>query len=170
MNESTQQYMSRILGYQQGKKPLAILKATPAKLEKLVKKASSVKLKKRPESDKWSVGEILAHLADSELVMSFRFRLVLGSNGTAIQAFDQDIWAKFSNYAKLDPRESMKRFTALREANIRLLSSIPREMWDNFGMHSERGKETVTRMAEMLAGHDINHVRQVEELVGGKRR
>ena len=165
MQESPQQYMARILGYQQGKKPLAVLSGTTGKIEKLIKKAPSAKMKKRTDPTKWSVGEVLAHLADSELVLSFRIRLVLGSNGTPIQAFDQDVWANYSHYRKMDPKESFERFKVLRASNVKLLKTISKEMWDNYGMHSERGKESVVRMTEMLAGHDINHLRQLEKML-----
>lgn len=170
MQETPQQYITRILGYQQGKKPLAVLWATAGKIEKLLKKARSVSLKKRPEPDKWSAGEVLAHLADSELVFSFRLRLVLGSNGTPVQAFDQDVWAKYTQYPKLKPLESFERFKVLRGANVRLLKTIPKEMWDYYGMHSERGREDVVRMTEMFAGHDINHVKQLEGMLKESHR
>ena len=165
MIETPQQYTARILSYQQGKKPMAVLRATTRRIEKLLKKSKTASLKKRPEPGKWSAGEVLAHLADSEMVFSFRLRLVLGSNGTPIQAFDQDAWAIYSQYPKLDPFESFEQFRVLRAANIKLLKMIPKDMWDYYGMHSERGKENVVRMTEMFAGHDINHVRQLEGML-----
>ncbi|MGB2866919.1 MAG: DinB family protein [Bacteroidota bacterium] len=168
MSETPEQYTARILSYQQGKKPMAILSATAGKIVKLLMKSRPASLKKRSGPDKWSAGEILAHLADSELVFSFRLRLILGSNGTPIQAFDQDVWAKYSQYAKLEPLESFEQFRVLREANVRLLKMIPKGMWDYYGMHSERGKENVVRMTEMFAGHDINHVRQLEGMLRRK--
>ena len=163
MQETPQQYSQRILGYLEGKKPLEILAATPRQIARLVKGVSRKKLSQRPASHKWSVTEILAHLADSELVTGFRVRLILGANGTPIQAFDQDAWATFSDYAKHDPVLSLEAFRITRERMVRLLKSLPRESWDSYGMHSERGKETVTRVVEMLAGHDVNHMMQIKE-------
>lgn len=165
MQETSQQYTARILGYQQGKKPLSVLKSTAGKLEKLIKKATKAQLRKRPQPDKWSVGEILAHLADTELVLGFRMRMILGANGTPIQAFDQNVWAEYSEYAKHDPQDSLTTFKVLREYNLRLLKIIPPTMWEHYGMHAERGKETIVRLIEMYAGHDINHVMQIENTV-----
>ena len=170
MNETPQEYTERILGYQQGSVPLKLLAATPRRLAKLLKGVPKKKLTKRPEPDRWSVAEILAHMADAELVMGFRMRLTLGSNGTTIQAFDQNAWSEYSRYRLQDPRVSFEGFQILRDRNVRLLRLIPREMWDFFGMHTERGKETVTRMTEMMAGHDINHVSQVERILHPTRR
>lgn len=165
MQETAQQYIARILGYQQGKKPLAVLKATPGKIEKLLKKATKAQLRKKPQPDKWSVGEILAHLADTELVFGYRMRKILEANGTPIQAFDQNVWADYSHYAKHDPQDSLTTYKVLRGYNLRLLKIIPQPMWENYGMHAERGKETIVRVTEMYAGHDINHVMQIEVIL-----
>jgi len=89
-------------------------------------------------------------------------RLVLGSNGVTIQGFDQDVWAEFSHYAKQDPKVSLNSFLAERERTVRLLKQVPAERWENYGMHTERGKENLHRIAEMMAGHDVNHLRQIE--------
>ncbi len=165
MNETPRQYTERILGYQSGQMPLKILASTPTRLVRLLRGVQRRRLAARPAPDRWSVTEILGHIADTEIAVGFRIRLTLGSNGVTTQAFDQDVWADFSNYAKQDPRLSLAAFKALRERNVRLLKSLPKEKWENFGMHEERGKETVTRLSEMLAGHDINHLRQIEGIL-----
>jgi hypothetical protein len=171
MNETPQEYTERILAYQQGRVPARILASTPRRLSKLLRGVPRKKLRARPGNDRWSIAEILAHLADAEIVTGFRLRLVLGSSGVTIHAFDQDVWAEFSQYRKQDPLLSLNAFQTLRRRNVALLKSIPKERWDNFGMHTLRGKETVARIIEMLAGHDINHLRQIEEILrpGGKR-
>ena len=163
MIETPQEYTARILGYIEGSEPLKVIESTPRRLKKLLKGATRQKLSKRPDPTHWSVTEILAHLADSELVMGFRMRLVLGSNGVTIQGFDQDVWAEFSHYAKQDPRVSLNSFLAERERTIRLLKQVPAELWENYGMHTERGMETLHRIAGMMAGHDVNHLRQIEQ-------
>src|SRR5229473_3306770 len=168
MNETVQQYMKRITGYVEGKQPLAVQAATAKKLERLIKGVSTAKLKKRPAPDKWSVGEILAHLADTEIVGGFRIRLVLGAPGTPIMGFDQDAWVISGHYAKRDPRKSVEQFRAVREANLALLKSLTPEQWKHFGMHSERGQESVEHIAKMFAGHDLNHLRQIEAILSTK--
>jgi len=74
-------------------------------------------------------------------------RLILGHNGTPIQGFDQDVWAKTFRYGDRNPKESLKVFGVLRENNLALLGSVPRKLWQNHGMHSERGKETIAAAA-----------------------
>jgi len=165
MQETPQQYTDRILSYQQGQEPLSILASAPKKLGRLLKGKSRAALVKRAQPDKWSIAEVLAHLADAELAVSWRIRLILGANGTTVRAYDQDAWAAYSNYPRHNPKLSLDAYRIQRERNVQLLRLIPKEMWENFGMHEERGRETITRMTEMMAGHDINHLKQVEEMV-----
>jgi hypothetical protein len=96
-------------------------------------------------------------------------RLILGSPGTPIAAFDQDAWVLSGHYEKRDPRKSMEQFRALRQANLELLKSLTPDQWKHHGIHSERGKETIEHIVRMFAGHDVNHLRQIEEIVARKK-
>lgn len=166
MKETPQQYTQRIISNMEGKQPLTVQAATPKKLERLIKGVPTSTLRKRPAPDRWSVSEILAHLADAEIVGSFRMRLILGAPGTPIMAFDQDAWVISGHYNKRDPRKSLEHFCAVREANLALLKSLTPEQWKHYGMHSERGQETIEHIVRMFAGHDINHLHQIERLLG----
>lgn len=173
MQETPQQYTQRITSYMQGKEPLEVQQETVKKLAKLIKPLSKKQLSARPEPGKWSIAEILAHLADAEIVGSWRMRLIIGSDGVPIQAFDQDVWADAFAYAKRDPKLSLETFRVLRENNLRMLKALPKNLWENHGMHSERGRETVAHLVRMFAGHDLNHLAQVERIAkagGGKRK
>lgn len=164
MQETPQQYTERILGYLEGRDPMAVLAATPRQLARLIDGLSRNRLGRRPAPDRWSVTEILAHLADAELVYGVRIRFIIAASGTPIQATDQDEWSRVFEYAKQDPVHSLEALRIAREQLIRLLKRLPRESWDRYyGMHSERGRETVTRVVELLAGHDLNHMKQIRE-------
>ena len=165
MKETPQQYTQRVLGYAEGKKPLAVQAATANKLARLIKGVPVSRLRKRPAPDKWSVSETLAHLADAEIVGGFRMRLILGAPGTPIAAFDQDRWVSSGHYDKRNPRRSVEQFRTLREANLALLKSLTPDQWQHHGVHSERGVETIDRIAHMFAGHDVNHLRQIERIL-----
>jgi DinB family protein len=170
MGETVQQYVKRILGYIGDKDPLASQATAPRKLARLIRGIQQKKMRRRPGPGKWSVGEILAHLAETELVGGYRIRMILGKNGTPIQAFEQDAWAREGHYSRRDPQESLELFTALRKGNLALLRSLKRAQWKNYGMHAERGKESVEKIVRMFAGHDINHIRQVERILGRASR
>ena len=169
MPETAQEYTQRLLGYTKGKQPLAIQRSTPAKLAALSKRLSGKQIAKRPAKDKWSVAEILAHLADTELVVSWRIRQTLTANGTPIQAYDQDAWADTFRYSRRNPKVSLNTFRTLRENNLALLKTVSKELLDNYGLHQERGKESVHRIVQMVAGHDVNHLQQIERIVEAAR-
>ena len=167
MRETPAEYTKRILKYVRNEDALRIQQSTPQKIERAIKGLTRKQMMTRPAPEKWSIGEILAHLAEAELTGGYRLRLILSANGTAIQAFDQDVWAKNSDYAHQDPRQSLEMFRVLREANLRLLKTIPQKRWNYYGMHEERGKETVARLVRMLAGHDRNHMAQIVTIAQG---
>jgi uncharacterized damage-inducible protein DinB len=167
MQETPQQYMQRIFGHIANKDPMRVQRETPKKLQQLIKPLSKQQLARRPEPGKWSIVEILAHLADTELVGGWRMRLILGSNGVSIQPFDQDVWAETLGYSRRDPKVSLETFRVLREANLAMLKSLPKNLWGNYGMHQERGKETIAHIVRMFAGHDLNHLEQVERIRKG---
>jgi DinB superfamily len=169
MKETPQQYIQRIIGYLDGKDPLRVQQETPKKLRNLIKPLAKKQLLKRPAAEKWSIGEIVAHLADTELVGSWRLRSVLSSNGIPIQAYDQDVWAETFAYSRRDPQVSVETFRVLRENNLALLKALPRSLWQNYGIHQERGKETITQIVRMFAGHDLNHLQQIEAIAKASR-
>src|SRR6266849_4477467 len=170
MNETAEQYIQRITAHVEGKQPLAVQAATARKLERLIKRVPASKLRKRPAADKWSIGEIVAHLGDAEIVIGFRLRLILGAPGSPIAAFDQDSWVTSGHYEKRDPRKSVEQFRVSREANLALLKSLTPEQWKHYGMHSERGQETIEHIVRMFAGHDINHLQQIERILSPKAK
>ncbi len=165
MQETVQEYKKRILDYAAGQNPIKVQKATPKKLEKLLKGVPRSQLLRRPAPGKWSVVEIVAHLSETELVGGYRMRMILGAPGTSIQAFDQDRWADAGKYAKRDPKKSLALFRSLREANLALLKSLDAFQWKQHGIHAERGEESVENIVEMFAGHDINHLMQIERIL-----
>ena len=158
-------YVARIVAYTEGKDPLAMQREMPALLSKLVDGSPKGKLQKPPAPGKWSVGEILAHLAECEIATAWRYRQMLEHNGVALQPFDQDEWARLSDYAAWQPAEALTLFRLLREANVRLLSRLTAEQWERHGVHAERGKLTVRDLARQMAGHDRNHLDQVRKIL-----
>jgi hypothetical protein len=170
MQETPQQYTQRMLSHTEGKDPLRIQRETPKKLAALVRRLDKKRLTRRPGPGKWSIAEIVAHLVDTEIVGAWRLRHILSSNGAPIQPFDQDVWATTFNYIRRDTKQSLESFRVLRENNLALLKSVPKQLWDNYGMHQERGQETVTHIVRMYAGHDVNHLQQVEKIVKEGRR
>ena len=166
--EAAEAYKARILGYQTGADFLALQAAAPTRLASLIEGLSAEELARRPAPQKWSIQELVAHLADDELVGGYRIRMILSSPGTPIQAFDQDVWARTGRYHAIDVRSSLEMFRVLREANLALLRSLGPEEWKMSGIHAERGVESIRDIAMYFAGHDINHFKQIEAIRGGQ--
>jgi hypothetical protein len=165
MTETAQQYIQRILGHAEGQQPLKVQAASARKIKALLKGQSAAKLRKRPAPDKWSVAEIITHLVDTDIVGGYRMRTILGAPGGPIPAFDQDVWAVSGHYGRRDAHKSLEHFAAVREANLALLKTLTPEQWKHYGMHAERGQETIEHIVRMFAGHDLNHIKQIEAIV-----
>jgi hypothetical protein len=165
MQETAPQYIERILSYVEGQDAIKVQQSTAAKLKNLTQHLTPKQLKWKSGPGKWTIAEILAHLADAEIVGSWRMRSVIEASGKEIHPFDQDVWASVFEYPKRDPKLSLEVFRVLRENNLAMLKALPRDKWESYGMHLERGKETIAHIARMFAGHDTNHLLQIERLV-----
>jgi hypothetical protein len=154
-------YSQRILSYVIGKDPLRVLAATPRRLRRLLRGLSMEQIRKRPGKGKWSIAELICHLADAEVVLAFRYRMVIAQSGSPLQAMDENQWASGLNYRKADAHRKLELFAIVRDDHVRMLKSLPKKALQRYGVHEERGKETVERIAQLYAGHDINHLRQI---------
>lgn len=161
MAETFEQYRQRILANLDGETPERVRASSAKKLEQLIRGVAPAKLAKKPAPGKWSVNEILAHMADAEVAYSWRVRAIIGAPGCPVAAYDQDAWANSMHYAKRKAKDSIAQYRAFRESNIALLKALKPEQRELFGIHSERGQESVTLLSDMMAGHDLNHIRQI---------
>jgi DinB superfamily len=165
VTETEEQYRMRLAGYVEGKNPVAMQQAAPGTLARLIAGVQEEILRRRPAPSKWSVVEILAHLAEDELTSSWRYRQMIEHSGVTLTGFDQDRWAALGNYASWSPRDALEMFRLLREANLRMLSRLKPAEWESEGMHTERGPMTVRDLARHMAAHDINHILQIERIL-----
>src|ERR1051325_10122763 len=124
MRETPQQYTQRILSHSEGQDALQLMEAAPQKLAALLAGKSKDQIARRPAPNKWSATEVAAHLSDTEIAVAWRIRQILGTNGIAVQAFDQDAWANTFDYANRDVNASIELYRVLRAANIALLKSV----------------------------------------------
>ncbi len=163
MNETPVQYRERIFRTLGSNQPFEVLAHTPALLRDWMEQHNVQKWIIPPASGEWSAAQVLSHLAEGELVFAFRIRMIARSSGTNIQGFDQNVWVHHCDYLTSDPSLALKLFEPVRNANLAYIRSIPATEYENYGIHSERGKETVNDVIRLYAGHDLNHLRQIEE-------
>jgi hypothetical protein len=150
--------------YLDGRALDVILAATPGQVDALLKKMGEAKTSAAPAPGKWSPAEIVCHLADCELVFAFRLRQTLAEDSPVIQPFDQEKWA--ATYAGIGAEEALGVWSALRGWNLRLIKEVMPRSADRPVTHPERGTMTFRTIIETMAGHDINHLRQLERIAG----
>jgi hypothetical protein len=158
-------YKARILSFVEGKDPITVQRETPQLLAQLTKGVSGNKLRERPATDKWSVAELLAHLAEAEIGCSWRYRQMIEHSGCPLSPYDQELWNVLGDYPSRSPEESLHLFRLLREANLRMFQRLTPEQWQRYGIHAERGEMTVEDLAKQIAGHDLNHVEQIRNIL-----
>lgn len=120
--------------------------------------------------EKWSIRQIVAHVADSELVGAQRFRQVIAEDNPALGAFDQDAWVKNLDYARRLPKQSLETFRRVRAENYELLKPLPENAFERTGVHSERGRLSLRELLEGYAGHAESHARQLQTIRDEYRR
>ena len=156
--------MNPYASHLEGRDPFAVIAETPQQLAKLVRSLDSKALDKAPAPGKWSIRQILTHLADCELVFGFRLRQTVAQENHTVQPFDQDQWA--AQYDSYDALTALETFTAVRRWNILFLSALPQETFARTMTHPERGTMTLQVVVETMAGHDRNHLKQIVALQG----
>jgi DinB superfamily len=137
---------------------------TPARVAALMGAIGQNRASEAPAPGKWSAREIVAHLADCELVFAFRLRQTLAEDNPAIQPFDQEKWAAI--YGAYDAASAFETFSALRNWNLALLRSLKPEAFQRKMTHLERGEMTFQTVVETMGGHDLNHIGQLERIAG----
>ena len=113
---------------------------------------------------KWSIRQIIAHLADGELVGAHRMRAVIAEENPTLTAFDQDLWTHNLDYSLRKPKQSLESFRRLRAENYDLLKNLPETAYSRAGNHTERGKVTLLELVEGYAGHAESHARQLQAI------
>ena len=114
-----------------------------------------------PEPGGWSIRQIVAHLADGEIVATMRMRQILAEENPKLEAFDQDAWAKNLDYARRKPSQSLETFRRIRGENYELLKDLPETAFERAGVHSERGRVTLRQLLQLVAEHAESHAAQL---------
>lgn len=124
---------------------LRVQAATPALLKRAMAGLSRAALTRRPAPGKWSLQEIVCHLADTEVARGWRHRMILAQSGSPLTAFDQDRWANEMAYRREDPKVALEAFTALRRRDLALIRRTPRSAWSRFGIPRGAGPRHLPR-------------------------
>lgn len=162
--EQAKAYITAVLGLLGDSNPMEVLRQTPAALRRAADGLSPQQVSQPETPGKWSVRQVLQHLADSELVWGYRLRMVWAQIRPQLTGYDQDLWAERLRYDEADAEQSLQEFAVLRNANLRLLGRASNEDLKRVGVHAERGEESVEHMIRLYAGHDLLHLRQLDRI------
>jgi hypothetical protein len=157
-------YVAALFAALGSRDPLESMAEMPAALRRAVAGLSAEQQAAPERPGKWSVLEVVQHLADAELVGAFRFRMVLAHDAPALPGYDQDLWAERLHYAESDLATALADFTTLRASNLRLLRRATPDDLRRIGRHAERGDESLSKLVSMYAGHDLVHLRQIDRI------
>jgi hypothetical protein len=146
------------------REPREVVESTALELHRLAGRIGATRMLTPRAPGKWSARDILSHLADCEIAFAYRLRQVLAENNHVIQPFDQDKWA--TPYGQMDASAALQLFEALRNWNVALLKTVTPQQMQKTTTHPERGDMTFATIVETMAGHDINHLQQLEEIAG----
>jgi DinB superfamily len=150
-----------------GQDALQVVAETSGRLRDLAGKLGDGGMERTYAPGKWSARMILCHLADSEVAFAFRLRQALAEPHHVIQPFDQNAWANSYSSPNLSGTAALNAFLALRQWNLALLKNQPQAVFKKPLTHPERGSMTFNVLLETMAGHDLNHLRQLDAIATG---
>lgn len=147
---------------------LDLLESTPDILRGLMSEVTEEDVRWKPAPDRFSIGEVLAHLSHSE-GNCYRARLDRFLNEEMPEFERDDAQFHLERYAAADPEDSFDHFEEQRESNVEFLRELPEEAGEKRAIHKEAGEITLANMLHEWALHDLGHIRQIAELVRARR-
>lgn len=162
--EAAQDYTRALLRLLGDRDPLEVQERLVGDVQAAIAGLGEGELRAPEAPGKWSVLEVVQHLADTELVYGYRMRQILTLEDPPLQGYDQDRWAADLGYNEVDPELSLSQLGVLRMVNLRLLRSLPEEAWERSGLHAERGPESIRLIAALIAAHDLVHLGQIDRI------
>lgn len=168
--EQASAYVQSIIRVLGDRDPLEVQARLAADLRAAVAGLSEEQLRRPEAPGKWSIFDVVRHLADSEVAFGWRLRQVIAQDRPTITGFDQDAWGARLGAAYPDVQAAIQQIAVLREAHLNLLGSLPESEWERVGLHAERGPESIRLMAKLYAGHDLVHLKQIARIREAARK
>ncbi len=162
--EAATQYVQALMDLLGNRDPLKVQEELYDALVSEVTGLEEIALRRAEKPGKWSIMQVVQHLADSELVAGYRMRMILAHDRPVLQGYDQDAWANELRYNDVSLRDALEQLRVLRSLNLKLLRSLSKEQLAREGLHSERGPESIWKIAQMMAGHDLLHRNQIKRI------
>lgn len=142
--------------------PMAVLSETPSRLRAIVASLGDGAFFRTYEEGKWTVQQIIAHLLQAEIAFNFRIRQALAIDDYVAQSFDQDDW--MNSEPAINGSVALEAYRHLREFNLSLYRSLGSAERARPFRHPELGELTVGLILELMAGHELRHLGQLETI------
>jgi hypothetical protein len=162
---ATSAYVRALLDLLGPRNPIEVLAELLPWLDNRIRGVTDAMLRRPEKPGKWSLVEVIQHLADSDLVAGFRIRMVLSEDRPALQGYDQDRWASEFRYREVNLSQALDQLRGLRAANLHLWKHLTPPQLERVGLHSERGPESAGHIIRLMAAHDLVHRRQVDRIL-----
>ncbi len=146
----------------EGRDPATVMRETPSRLRAVLSRLTPEAVAHKPAPHKWSVRELLCHIADCEVAWAWRLRMVFGADNPLLQPFDQDPWARAYDGVQYTAQTALATFTALRQWNLALVETLSEVDKQRPAHHPELGDITLWTVVEIAAGHDLHHLKTLE--------
>ena len=157
-------YIQRMLDRIADRDPLKVMQSTGDSLRAAIAGIDPATLHRPEGVGKWSIAQVVQHLADCEWVLGFRFRKVAAETDVTLPFFNQDAWATELQFTPINVPQALDDFIALRTINLRFTRALPADRRARTGFHPERGNESIQHMLRLYAGHDLAHLAQIDRI------
>lgn len=116
----------------------------------------------RPSPDRWTIHEIVLHIADSEANSFVRARRLIAEPGETVMAYDEMQWARALDYHSQSPDTALELFRWLRRASADLVRELPEAVWAHTGFHTANGWMTMDDWLGTYTRHVPDHIEQMD--------
>lgn len=144
------------------------LRDFPTRLTRAIDGLSDEALR-RPEAEgKWSIAEVIAHLAQFELIVGHRIRSIVSADTPPLVAFDQERWVR-DVYRGEPAAELIEQLAAIRSINLKFLERLREDEWSRAGIHPQYGHNTIRQLIDRFEKHQEKHLGQIERIKASAR-
>ena len=158
-------YVTALLDLIGSRDPLGVMAELIPWLTSKIDGVPETRLRKPEKPGKWSALQVIQHLADSDLVMGYRIRMILTQDHPPLPGYDQDQWAREFHYDQVPLTLALDQLRGLRAANLQLWTGLTPAQLHRVGLHAERGPESVEHLLRLLGAHDLVHRRQIDRIL-----
>jgi hypothetical protein len=141
------------------------LKATPASLRGAVRALKGAQIATALADGEWSTLDVVRHIRASDAILAPRIMQALVRDRPLFPSFDHQGWAELIAAADVPVDAQLAAFAIQRAELTALLRTLTVEQWQRMSVHEKRGEQSIAEICEHIAGHEAEHVAQIEAMV-----